>query len=630
MEKKRPLLSISMLVSNNRRDTIEKCMESLVPLMKAVPCELIIVDTGCTDGSVDIARKYADKVVQFTWCKDFAAARNAGLCECTGEWFLYLDDDEWFGDVTELIEFFTGAERHHCDALWYIQRNYDNFEGTVYTDAYVGRCVKMTPETKFHGKIHEWLEPLPKMIKQVRSFVHHYGYVFQTEEDRQKHLERNLTLEEEAVREDPEDVRMCCQLVQEYRVAKRFEDAERLAKETLSRTKYEKTDSFIQYLLITIPRIYIEMEEFEKALEEYAGLEREEVLLHQSKLAIYCERSYLFGRMKQPREALEESLKYLREYDIVPEKDEPEEFAIMDFERYRSAYNRQNMIKNGIAGAVLCGDYDVVEDLFAALDWTYEEEFSTEQLKVLEHCYVTTGNGELLVRELGRALQVEDLLVPVYAMLHSVYEECGEKRPAFVEALEQLNRRDGNFAYFHLLYTENNGITTEQDIADYYEKSDRKYDAEVARMFLDKQEMKLLAGVKRPVGATEALVRDYIGWAKRYTEAICGQEEWEKECLSVEAPVLRFTHKMEQVLAAEDMVAYGAGLKQALALYPVMLPVAKTLLAEREVVLLAEQLKTMVRMQLAEGKTEEAKVILSELVTLVPEDEEVKALLQGM
>ena len=92
-EKNRPVLSISMLVSNNRRDTIEKCMESLVPLMKAIPSELIIVDTGCTDGSVDIARKYADKVVQFTWCKDFSAARNAGLVECTGEWFLYLDDD---------------------------------------------------------------------------------------------------------------------------------------------------------------------------------------------------------------------------------------------------------------------------------------------------------------------------------------------------------------------------------------------------------------------------------------------------------------------------------------------------------------------------------------------------------
>ena len=630
MEKKRPLLSISMLVSNNRRDTIEKCMESLVPLMKAVPCELVIVDTGCTDGSVDIARKYADKVVQFTWCKDFSAARNAGLRECTGEWFLYLDDDEWFGDVSELIEFFTGEERQYCDALWYIQRNYDNFEGTVFTDTYVGRCAKLTSETKFCGKIHEWLEPLPKMIKKVGTFVHHYGYVFKSEEERDAHLERNLTLEEAAVKEDPDDVRMCSQLVQEYRAAAREEDAERVALETLARTKHEKTNSFVQYLMVTVPKIYLEMEDPERALKEYARLEAEEVLLHQSKLTIYCERAYLYGRQEKAAEALEESLKYLREYEIVPGEDEPAEFPIMDFERYYSEFTRQRVIKVGITGAMLSGAYDKMDCLFARFDWSHDMIMSAGHLQVLGQYYVQTGDGKLFLREFSRALQVEDLRMAAYATLHSVYEESGIKWPEFVTTLEQLNRRDGNFGYFHLLYTENKGNTTEQDIADYYEKSDRKYDEEVARLFLDKQEMKLLAGVKRPVGATEALVRDYIGWAKRYADAICGPEEWEKETLSVDLPMLRFAHKMEQVLETEDMASYGAGLKQALALYPVMLPVAKTLLAEREVVLLAEQLKAMVRMQLAEGKTEEAKAILSELATLVPEDEEVKALLQGM
>ena len=95
---KKPVLSISLLVSNGRTDTIRKCMESLVPLRRAIPSELIVVDTGCTDGSVEIAREYADQVVNFTWCNDFAAARNAGLCKCSGEWFLFLDDDEWFED----------------------------------------------------------------------------------------------------------------------------------------------------------------------------------------------------------------------------------------------------------------------------------------------------------------------------------------------------------------------------------------------------------------------------------------------------------------------------------------------------------------------------------------------------
>lgn len=631
MEKKRPVLSISMLVSNNRRDTIEKCMESLVPLMNAVSSELIIVDTGCTDGSVDIARKYADKVVQFTWCKDFSAARNAGLVECTGEWFLYLDDDEWFEDVSELIEFFTGEERQFCDAVWYLQRNYDNFEGTVYSDTYVGRCVKLTPDTRFCGKIHEWLEPLPKMIKKVGTYVHHYGYVFKSVEDRQKHLERNTSLEEEAVKENPDDVRMCSQLVQEYRAAARLGRAEKLARETLLRTKYEKTNSFVQYLILVIPKIYAEADEPEKALEEYARLEKEEVLLHQSKLAIYCERTYLYGRLEKAKEALEESLKYLTEYEIIPGADEPQEFPIMDFEQYRSTFTRQRVVKVGMTGAMISKEYDKTDRLFAAVDWGYDKELSVTYLQALGQCCVASGNMTLFIREIKRALNEEELLIPIYAALHSVYEEWGAKEQEYLAALEQLNRRDGNFSYFHLLYAEQNGITTEQDIVDYYEKSDRKYDEEVATMFLNKakQRMLLLSEQKR-IGAIEPSVKEYVAWAKKFTEAVYGAESWEKNELPDDLPELQFAGGMEQALEERDMAEYGRRLKEALKLCPVFLSIVKALLEEREMLTLAAQLKATVRLQLTEGKVEEAKAILSELAVLVPGDEEVKELMRNL
>lgn len=628
---KRPLLSISMLVSNNRRDTIEKCMESLMPLRQAVSCELIIVDTGCTDGSVDIARKYADKVVQFTWCKDFSAARNAGLFECTGEWFLYLDDDEWFEDVSELVAFFCGEERKHYDTLWYIQRNYNDFEGTAYADSYVGRCVKRTSETRFCGKIHEWLEPLPQKIKQVDSFVHHYGYVFKTEEDRKKHLERNLSLEEAAVKENPEDIRMCCQLVQEYRSAKRFEDAKRFTKETLQQTKYEKTNSFVQYLLITLPKVYMEAEEIEEALAEYERLLKEEALLHQSKLAIYCERAFLYGRENREKEAAEESLRYLDEYEIIPGKDEPQEFPIMDFEQYRSKFNRQRVIKNGITGAVLSGEYSYLGRFFAELDWTRDTEISKEMVKALVQCYLFSKDATLLLREMERVLKVEALRMPVYAVLHSAYVEFSERRPELAEVLEQLNRRDGNFGFFHLLYTEEKGITTDRDIADYYEKSDRKYDVEVAELFLKGCERKLSGfGILETGMTAEATVKEYILWAKRYEEALQGTGDRADEDGQELPPVIQFACMLEEVLTEPDLTVCGEKLKQVVALYPTMLPVAKALLAEKEVGILAEQLKAMVQNLLIEGKTEEAKAVLSELAVLVPGDEKVKELLAGV
>lgn len=483
------VLSISMLVSNGRTDTIKKCMESLVPLREAVPSELIVVDTGCTDGSIEIAAKYADKVVKFTWCNDFSAARNAGLCECTGEWFLYLDDDEWFEDVTELIEFFQGWEQKRCDAVWYLQRNYDDFEGTGYVDTYVGRVVKLTPETRFHGKIHEWLEPFPRMIKQTDVYVHHYGYVYKNEEERQKHLLRNLTLEEEAVRENPDDIRMCCQLVQEYRAAERYEDARRLGRSTLERTKYPAENSFVQWLMLVLPKIAAEQKNYEEAVEEYERLEREEALLHQTKLALLFEKARALEKLEWKGELFRACKEYLEEYDAVPKAGAPTELAIMDFAYYVSRLCRQKVVRLGISGILKSKDYMLAEYFFSKVDWAFDKEKSAELVIALLQCYIGSCNAALLTENLPRILKAEGLQIQVSAVLYSAYEEYPEKRLALVTDLEPLGLRSGNFAYFHLIFTEKNGITTQQDVTDYYEKSDRKYDVEVAALLFQNAEL---------------------------------------------------------------------------------------------------------------------------------------------
>lgn len=700
MEKKRPVLSISMLVSNNRRDTIEKCMESLLPLREAVPSELIIVDTGCTDGSVDIARKYADKVVQFAWCKDFSAARNAGLCECTGEWFLYLDDDEWFEDVSDLISFFGSEERKKCDALWYLQRNYDSMAGDSYTDTYVGRCVKLTPETRFCGKIHEWLEPLPCAIMKTEVYVHHYGYVYKSEEDRQKHLERNLTLEEEAVKENPDDMRMCCQLVQEYRVARRYEDALALCKRCLSGVSRTEKGAFVQYLRLAIPKIYKEWEKYEEALVAFEDLEHNYALLHQTKLGMLYDKALLYGCTKKEEELVQTFLLYLKEFSVQPKPGESE-FPVMDFAQYQSELFRQRAVEYAVTN-MICGDvYSYAKEVFSYIDWEKNAK-PKDMVTALIRCYEETGDVSLLAEHLPNVLQTEGLDLAVYGTLQSLYDKVARKpvqRGKFLADIEFLGLECGNFPFFHLLYTESKGITAESDLLRYYEKSDRKYDAEVVAMLFFNEKLILPVLRRTPMElfreAVSVLVAgksvteleqiqlqlSSIRWSypaewmsfwhyacmavaeKRLTLAAeqgvtvrsCLETYMEtgmqyaeimylpdllcsRTCYGLPAN-LRFICIMEEVMRSEaEFAQWGEGLKKAAKEYPTMLPVIKALLEEKtstreqrdaknELLALAEQLKSMVRTQLAEGKTEEAKAILSELAEMLPEDEEVKEML---
>lgn len=163
---------------------MDKCLASLQPFKDASPCEIILVDTGCNREQRKLAERYADKILDFSWCDDFAAARNIGLKASNGEWFLYLDDDEWFENPSQIIEFFTSGEYQKYNSATYLVRNYLNEQGTIYEDVKVGRMVKMESSTAFHGKIHEFLYPCKAPVKNFSTFVHHFGYVFKNEDEK--------------------------------------------------------------------------------------------------------------------------------------------------------------------------------------------------------------------------------------------------------------------------------------------------------------------------------------------------------------------------------------------------------------------------------------------------------------
>lgn len=228
-------LTISLLVSD-RQETLGRCLASLKPLLSELDSELIVVYTGKNPETLELAEQYASLVIPFTWCSDFAKARNAGLSQAKGEWFLYLDDDEWFGDITEILQFFKSGEYRNYQTAYYIQRNYTDWEGNSCIDCFVPRMCRLRPEIHFSAPIHEYLSPFPTPSKNLHSFVHHFGYIGEKEKGRRDlKADRNipLLLKRLESEQEKEAAHCCMQLAQEYRKIREFGTAAEYCKKGL-------------------------------------------------------------------------------------------------------------------------------------------------------------------------------------------------------------------------------------------------------------------------------------------------------------------------------------------------------------------------------------------------------------
>lgn len=173
------LLTIGMIVKNEEK-YLEQCLNGIKPILEQVDSELIIADTGSTDRTVEIAKKFTDNVFYFEWIKDFSAARNSTLEKAKGEWFMYVDGDEVFEGCDEIISFFNSGEYKKYNSASYIQRNLNSTgdeSGTIrYSDFRVARMTKLLPHTKFVNPLHENLNTYGKPEKLFRDYVIHYGY----------------------------------------------------------------------------------------------------------------------------------------------------------------------------------------------------------------------------------------------------------------------------------------------------------------------------------------------------------------------------------------------------------------------------------------------------------------------
>ena len=213
-------ISLCMIVKDEEKN-LKRCLESV----KDVVDEIIIIDTGSSDNTKSIARKYTPKVFSFDWNGSFADARNESLSYATGDWILIMDADEVLasGSRQTLLELANVPLSRPVAYQVKVRNAIAEGEGVEH---FVARLFPNNFEIKFRGSIHEFLETDKNLLNVTteRIVLDHYGYNKETIDDKDK-INRNVDSLKKELEKDPDSPFYLYHLGLTYRVAGKHKEA---------------------------------------------------------------------------------------------------------------------------------------------------------------------------------------------------------------------------------------------------------------------------------------------------------------------------------------------------------------------------------------------------------------------
>lgn len=242
-------ISLCMIVRNEELK-ISRCLESVKDFVD----EIVIVDTGSTDRTLEIAKKYTDNVHQVLWEDDFSKARNQSVSFSHGDYILVMDADEMVSNRTgKFIRAFVENNSKKLGKIKIVNSfniNDEIQESTSFiTRIFPRNCY-------FEGKIHEQIvSDLNKINTKIE--IYHDGYL---ELDKG---ERNLLLLLNEIKHKPNDVYLLYQIGKEYKIKNEIEMALSYFEKSYENVKSTNTKSalvFIEYF-----KMLHKLKQFKKA-----------------------------------------------------------------------------------------------------------------------------------------------------------------------------------------------------------------------------------------------------------------------------------------------------------------------------------------------------------------------------
>ena len=168
------------LIVKNEATNIAKCLNSL----KGISDEIIVVDTGSTDNTKEIAKSFGAKIFDYAWDNNFSNAKNYALDKTTGDWIFFLDADEYFEEKTptrlkDILKYMLNNKDY--DAILCKMINIEGCESKVISVNPIIRIFKGKSGIRYSGAIHEQPFINGKVLRaaniyDVSLIIYHTGY----------------------------------------------------------------------------------------------------------------------------------------------------------------------------------------------------------------------------------------------------------------------------------------------------------------------------------------------------------------------------------------------------------------------------------------------------------------------
>lgn len=260
---RRPNLSLCMIVRNESQ-TLERCLSLARPHVN----EIVVIDTGSTDGTQAIARRYADVFDEIEWPNSFAVARNYSFDRASGDFIMVLDGDEYLPDPLHWSRIRAGLTRPNLAAVLLPIKNVLRDNQIISADRFwQERIFVNDPTMRYEGRVHNQIREAMvayahrhgAQILKLDAEVVHTGYALQPEKMKQKYAARIelLTAEYEQPRSSQYRAYYGYQLGLVYYVLEQYAEAAGIFNE-LDYGQLSPENAFYTHLLATQAALKLE------------------------------------------------------------------------------------------------------------------------------------------------------------------------------------------------------------------------------------------------------------------------------------------------------------------------------------------------------------------------------------